>query len=689
MTPTESLIFAVLVIIALLIFLRRIYTLVNFITLGRWEHRFDRLWERFKGMIYYGFLQKRVIQKTFGLNHLMLFWGFLVLLPINAEFVISGLFPKFTLAFIGDTSYTILSLLADIMSAVVLLAVVFASIRRLFFKPQYLESTAEAYIILSTVGLLMVAYFGLNITALGLNEKPSEAVPVSAILTRLILHDIQGSSLYILNRVFWWAHAALFLFFLIFIPYSKHLHILASLPNCFFRNFSFPKSLSRIRFSKDASYGVSKITQFTWKDLLDFMACTECGRCLASCPANISGKALNPKQLIYHLKKNLMENGFHIINTRPFDTIGRPPEDIELPVPLIGSGNSSILEETVWECTTCGACVESCPVFIEHFPKLLNIRRHLIMEEVRFPEELISFFENIEARSNPWGLAPTERGKWAQNLNIPAFSAKEGHEYLIYAGCMGAFDTRTKKILSSLVSILKKVGIQYGILGSEEMCCGDAIRRLGNEYVFDSVAIKNVNLFKKMGVKNIITICPHCFNTLKNDYRAYGAEYNVFHHTEILNKLYRQYIFKTDNVFKDERIVFHDSCYLARYNNIYEEPRRIIEMITGRPPLEMEKNRKDSFCCGAGGGRMWLEDDANTRINRERTKQALKEGPTIIATSCPFCITMFEDGLKEIEGSEDIRVMDVCEFFVEGDKGIKDTDEEEKQNEEKRRVVNE
>jgi len=216
LSPTESLIFAVLVIIALLIFLRRIYTLVNFITLGRWEHRFARLWERFKGMIYYGFLQKRVIQKTFGLNHLMLFWGFLVLLPINAEFVISGLFPKFTLAFIGDTSYTILSLLADIMSAVVLLAVVFASIRRLFFKPQYLESTAEAYIILSTVGLLMVAYFGLNITALGLNEKPSEAVPVSAILTRLILHDIQGSSLYILNRVFWWAHAALFLFFLIF-----------------------------------------------------------------------------------------------------------------------------------------------------------------------------------------------------------------------------------------------------------------------------------------------------------------------------------------------------------------------------------------------------------------------------------------------------------------------------------------
>lgn len=683
MSSTESIIFAILVIVALFIFLRRVYMLFNFVTLGKWEDRFDRLWERFKGMLYYGFLQKRVIQKTFGLNHLMLFWGFMVLLPINGEFVLSGLFPKFTLAFIGDTPYTILSILADIMSAVVLIAVLFATARRLFFKPFYIESTKEAYIILSTVGLLMVAYFGLNITALGLNEKLFEAVPVSGLLARLILNDIQGSELFILNRVFWWAHAALFLFFLIFIPYSKHLHILASLPNCFFRNFSFPKSLSRTRFSKDISYGVSKITHFTWKDLLDFMSCTECGRCLASCPANISGKTINPKELIHSLKKNLMENGKHIVNSRPFDTIGRPAEDIEVPVPLIGNGSGSISEEAIWDCTTCGACVENCPVFIEHFPKLLNIRRHLVMEDVRFPEELISFFENIEARSNPWGLAPTERGKWAQNLNIPIFSAREGHEYLIYAGCMGSFDTRTKKIIMSLVSVLDKAGIQYGILGNEEMCCGDAVRRLGNEYVFDSIAIKNVNLFKRMDVKNIITICPHCFNTLKNDYKAYGAAYNVFHHTEIMAKLYKQYILKTDSTLKDERIVYHDSCYLARYNNIFEEPRALIEMITGRPPLEMEKNKKDSFCCGAGGGRMWLEDDANARINRERTKQALKEDPTIIATSCPFCITMFEDGLKDIEGAENIRVMDICEFFVEGFSSIKH------EKEEKRRAANE
>ncbi|HOV89171.1 MAG TPA: (Fe-S)-binding protein [Syntrophorhabdaceae bacterium] len=688
MTIIESIIFAALVIVALLIFMRRVYTLFNFISLGRWEDRFDRLWERFKGMIYYGFLQKRVIQKAFGLNHLMLFWGFMVLLPINAEFVISGLFPRFTLAFLGDTLYTIMYFLADIMSAIVLLAVLFATIRRVFFKPYFLESTKEAYIILSTVGLLMVAYFGLNITELGLHEGSSKSLPISGAIANIIIDSFSSSTLYILNRIFWWAHASLFLFFLIFIPYSKHLHILASLPNCFFRDFSFPKSLSRMRFGKDTSYGVSKINQFTWKDLLDVIACTECGRCLASCPANMSGKALNPKEMIHHLKKNLMENGSLIIKSRPFDTIGRAPEDVNVSIPLIGNGDSSIMEETIWDCTTCGACVENCPVFIEHFPKLLHMRRHLVMEEVKIPEELVSFFENIEARSNPWGLAPTERGKWAQNLDIPIFSAHEGHEYLIYAGCMGSFDTRTKRVITSLVSILDKVGIQYGILGQEEMCCGDAMRRLGNEYVFDSMAIKNVNLFKKMGVKNIITICPHCYNTLKNDYKAYGADYEVFHHTEILNQLYKRYIFKTNSALKDERVVFHDSCYLARYNHIIEEPRRLIEMVTGKPPLEMEKNRKDSFCCGAGGGRMWLEEDANTRINRERTKQALKENPTIISTSCPFCITMFEDGLKEIEGSENIRVMDVCELAYEGFTGMKDIHEE-KQNEEKRRVANE
>ncbi|MCX7965867.1 MAG: (Fe-S)-binding protein [Syntrophorhabdaceae bacterium] len=686
MKPVESLIFAIIFLVAMVVFIRRIYTLINLISLGNWEYRFDRLWERFKNMVFYGFLQKKVLKKTFGFNHFMLFWGFMVLLPINLEFVLSGFFPKFSLSFIGEFPYKLLNMLADIMSAVVMIAVIFAVLRRVVIKPSYLESTKEAYIILSTVGFLMAAYFGMNITAIDPKEKDL-ILPVSEFLRTMIISGMKDSELYILNRIFWWVHASLFLFFLIFIPYSKHLHIITSLPNCFFRNFSFPTSPSKMQFSKNMSFGISKITDFSWKDLLDALSCTECGRCKASCPANISGKTLNPKEFIHTLKKNLMENGLYIISNRPFDTIGKPMPVLNYPVPLIGNGEGSINEESIWDCTTCGACVEVCPVFIEHFPKILNIRRNLVMEEVRFPEELITFFENIEARSNPWGIAPSERGKWAQHLDIPIFSKNENHEYLLYVGCMGSFDARTKKIINSLVTVLNTASVSYGILGSDEMCCGDALRRLGNEYVFDSIAIKNVNLFKKLNVKNVITICPHCYNTLKNDYRAYGAEFNVFHHTELLNMLYKNQVLKRDFAFGEKSIVYHDSCYLARYNSIIEEPRYVLKSFTGKLPLEMGNSKKDTFCCGAGGGRMWLEDDAATRINRERTKEALLKKPNIIATSCPYCVTMFEDGLKELNVNENIQVLDICELIVEGLKIVKDT-EKEKIIEEKRRVAN-
>ncbi len=666
MTTIESAFFAVLLAVSLIIFFRRVYTLLAFMFLGRWEDRFDRLWQRFKGMLTYGFLQRRVVQRPFGVNHFFLFWGFIVLFLINMEFVISGVFPRFSLDFIGDIPYQALNFLADIMSAVVLLAVVMALVRRSFFKPSYIEATTEAYLILSTVGMLMIAYFGMNVTAAGLNMKSLDYMPVSLMISGLFLHKADPSILFTLSKVFWWSHALFFLFFLDFIPYSKHLHILTSLPNCFFRNLSFGSSLPKIVFGRNASFGVSKITQYTWKDLLDFMACTECGRCQSLCPAGIAGKALNPKEVILHSKKNLFENGSRILASRPFDTIGRTQERWGNETPLIGEGDACITMDSIWDCTTCGACVEHCPVLIEHFPKIVGMRRHLVMERVEFPEELVPFFENMEQRSNPWGIAPTERGKWAQNLGIPHFSADEGHEYLLYVGCLGSYDSRTKKVISSFVEILSKAALSYGILGAEEMCCGDAMRRLGNEYVFDKMAARNVSLFKKLGVKKIITICPHCFNTLKNDYRDYGADYEVFHHTQIIQEMFAKGLFKTNNRLRGERIVFHDSCYLGRYNNIYDEPRSVIESAAGEAPLEMNNKGKSSFCCGAGGGRMWLEEDAETRVNRVRTKQALEKNPTIIATCCPFCITMFEDGLKEEDMQENIKVKDVGEIFQEG-----------------------
>jgi Fe-S oxidoreductase len=666
MTTIESTLFAVLFLASLFIFFRRVYVLLALIFLGKWENRFDHLWRRFKGMITYGFLQKRVIQKFFGMNHFFLFWGFVVLLLVNVEFVISGVFTKFSLQFIGHTPYLVLNFLADVMSAVVLLAVAVALARRIFFKPSYIEATPEAFLILSTVGALMIAYFGMNVSAVGLGAKSCSNMPVSLLLSSFFSKNVEPGTMYVFSKVFWWTHAITFLFFLDFIPYSKHLHILAALPNCFFRSLSFVSSLPKMVFDKKSSFGVSKVIQFTWKDLLDFMACTECGRCQAACPAKLSGKSLNPKELILHGKKNLFENGSRVLASRPFDTIGRVPDSISLDVSIIGEGKASIAQDSIWDCTTCGACLDKCPVFIEHPPKLMEMRRHLVMEKVEFPEELVSFFDNIEQRSNPWGIAPTERAKWAQNLSVPRYSEKEGHEYLLYTGCLGAYDSRAKKVTSSLVEILNNASASFGILGSEEMCCGDSIRRLGNEYMFDKIAKTNVSLFKKMAVKKVITTCPHCYNTLKNDYKDYGADFEVFHHTEILQEIMKKGLFKSNNRLRGERIVIHDSCYLGRYNNIYEEPRNIIEGIAGRTPMEMQNKGHNSFCCGAGGGRMWLEENADTRVNRERTRQALNENPTIVATCCPFCITMFEDGLKDENPQGTIKVMDIGELFHEG-----------------------
>ena len=663
MRPLESIVFAALFVFSLLFFLRRVYILFALVLLGRGENRFDHLRSRFTGMLFYGFLQRRVIEEPFGINHFFLFWGFVILFLVNVEFVMTGLFPRFSLGFIGFFPYCALRFVADIMSFLVLCAVVIAIVRRLFFRPPHVEATVDAFVILTTVALLMVAYFGLSVTGFGLGLASCDYMPVSLLLAGALVKTPDPHVLYPLSRLFWWAHAFFFLFFLDYIPYSKHLHIITSLPNCFFRSFRFVSTLPRMVFKKGMSFGVSKVIQFAWKDLLDFLSCTECGRCEAACPAHNTGKVLNPKRVVLNGRKNLFVNGRTVLASRPFDTLGRAHEGLEMDRPLIGEGPAGVSTDAVWACTTCGACTEKCPVFIEQFPKLLWMRRHLVMEKAFFPEELVPFFENIEQRSNPWGIAPSERGKWAQGLDVEIFSPEKEHEFLLYLGCVGSFDSRTKNVATALVRVLRSAGLTFGIFGAEERCCGDAMRRLGNEYIFDKMARDYVKMFQTRGVRKIITLCPHCYNTLKNDYRDYGADFEVFHHAEVIDSLLKRGTVELTQALKGERIVIHDSCYLGRYNGIYEAPRSIVEAATNTKPLEMEKRRRESFCCGAGGGRMWMEEKSGTRINRERTKQALKAGPTVVATCCPYCLTMFEDGIKDEGAQMKVRVMDIAEII--------------------------
>ncbi|MCK5009943.1 MAG: (Fe-S)-binding protein [Deltaproteobacteria bacterium] len=665
MSKLESLIFAILLVFGLCFFLRNVFRLFAIVCLGRWENRFDHLWSRFKGMFLYAFVQLRVVSEKFGINHFLLFWGFMLLLLVNAQFFIAGVFPLFSFAFLGTIPYGIMLFLADIMSLVVLVSVIISVIRRVFFRPPHIEPTLDAFFILSLVASLMVAYFGLHACEIQLGEDTMVSwIPISHALSNLFATTAPETT-HLLARIFWWIHALVLLFFINYLPYSKHLHILTAIPNCFFRSFSFVTTVPRMVFKKGLTFGTSKVVQFSWKDLFDFLSCTECGRCEAACPAHNTDKPLNPRQVIHEGKLNLLANGKVILSSRPADTLASAPQDASMAIPLINGREESVSTDAIWACTTCGACMVKCPVFIEHVPKIVEMRRHLVMEKADFTEELIGFFENSEQRFNPWGIAPTDRAKWAQELDVKILADGAEVEYLFYVGCAGAFDSRNRQVTTAVTTILNAANLSWGILGTEEKCCGDSLRRLGNEYVFDQLVRDNIEIFKKYGIKKIITYCPHCFNTLKNDYKQFGADFEVIHHTQLIHSLIKQGKI-TLKGSANGRTVIHDSCYLGRYNEIYKEPREILkEASQGTAPLEMERGGQESFCCGAGGGRMWMEELIGKRIYLERTQEALKTNPSTIAVSCPYCMTMFEDGVKDEKAQDDVKVKDIAEIVVE------------------------
>jgi len=659
MSNTENVLFAVLFGVLVLTFLYSAFRLVRLITLGRPDPRLQGEWgRRFLTMLLYAFAQKRVISKSFGFNHFFLFWGFLVLFLSNVEFVLNGLFPSFSFGFLGPSLYRALTWAFDLVSLVVLVCVGIALFRRLVLQPSYIDAkSADALIILSLVAGLMIAYFGFHGSEIALGQTSGHSsMPISRNIAAPLMASLFGGSLPLAERVFWWAHALIFLGFLNYLPRSKHLHILTAIPDCFCRSFETAALVPRETFSPGKSYGVSRVDEFTWKDLLDFTACTECGRCNENCPATLSGKTLNPRYLIRDGKVNLKANGEKILH-------GNVTQGL---MPLIREADESpgsVGEDALWACTTCRACMSNCPVFIEHVPKIVKMRRHLTENQAKFPEELRNFYESIEQRSNPWGIIPQDRTKWAKGLEIPLLAADDSVEYLFYVGCAGSFDSRNRKAVTALVQALRAAGISFGILGTEERCCGDSLRRLGNEFVFEKLAGENVEVFRKYRVKKILTYCPHCYSTLKHDYRQYGLEATVLHHSELLYDLLQAGKLRLKGEDSLGRVVVHDSCYLGRYNQIYRQPREILRMATGQKPVEMERKLEKSFCCGAGGGRMWMEESAEHRLNINRTRQALAKSPDTIAVSCPYCMTMFEDGLKN-EKAGQVRVLDLAEIIA-------------------------
>lgn len=644
--------------VSILFFCFSCYRRLQLISLGTAENRTDRPWARLVGMFTYAFAQKRVVQRPFGVNHSILFWAFLLLALANGEFLLEGLFPSISLAMLPDSLHHVLVFVFDVVSLLTLACVTIAFARRLFFAPDYLGNeyssprSGEALFILAMISTLMIAFFMLHGAQIALGDAAASR-PISALFGKA-LAGLSIASLESVALASWWVHAVVLLIFMNVLPRSKHMHILTAIPNTYFRSLDKPNTQPREEFTKGKRFGVGEVERFNWKDLFDSLTCTECGRCQDVCPAHNTGKSLNPRRIVHDIKVNLMQNGPAL----------KDGKSASLPMINKEQAEGTCSEDALWDCTTCGSCVSVCPVLIEQMPKIVKMRRHLVQEKAQFPEELVNLFENLEQRSNPWGMAPSDRAKWSSQLDVKPFETGQT-EYLFYAGCAGSFDARIKQVTVNLALILDKAGISWGTLGKDEKCCGDSLRRLGNEFVFDRMAKENVQMFKERGIQKVITACPHCLTTLRNDYRQYGIELEVVHHTELISRLLAEGKLKMNKQVEElGKIIVHDSCYLGRHNDIYDAPRDVLSKVSGSTPLEFERNRESSFCCGAGGGRMWMEEQTGTRINRTRVKEAMEQNPDTICVSCPFCMTMFEDGLKD-EQVKDVRVRDLTEIVAE------------------------
>jgi Fe-S oxidoreductase len=437
--------------------------------------------------------------------------------------------------------------------------------------------------------------------------------------------------------------------FAMYIPSSKHLHVLAAGPNTFLRKLEREKGMTPINFEDETvtQYGAAKITDLSWKAGLDYYACTECGRCQDLCPAHNTQKPLSPKMLILDLKENLYRNKEKALAGK-HDEIS----------PIV---DENVTEDVIWACTSCRACEVACPVFIEQVDKIYDIRRNLVMMESRFPAEVQTVFKNMETNASPWAFSAADRANWAEGLSVQTMAENSDVDVLLWVGCAGSYDDRNKKVLRAFVSILKKAGIRFSILGSEEQCTGDPARRIGNEYLYQTLAKANIETMNRYNVKRIVTACPHCFNTIKNEYKDFGGTYEVFHHSQYIARLIQDGKIKPSKEL-NETVTFHDSCYLGRWNNIYEQPRAVLESLPSIRMVEMKSNHDQSMCCGAGGGRMWMEETIGKRVNVARTEQALATNAGIIAASCPFCMTMMNDGVKSKEMTDKVKVMDIAEL---------------------------
>ncbi len=666
------LIFWIATLVAIALFAAEAWRLVRLLRAGRPDSRLNDAPLRLQTLLVEVLGHKRLLERPYsGVLHLFIFWGFVVTVIGSAEHLLHGLVPGFRLPLLeGWPPYAFSQ---DLFSWLVLVGVGMALYQRLVVRPARLTLNRDGLLILGLIGTLMATNLLIFGARIALHPGPVDAWMPASRLVAGALGELPVAAQEALHRVGWWGHVLVLLGFLVYLPRSKHLHIVTAAPNAYLRSLASKGDLRPIdieyALEHDEPVGISKIEQFTWKDLLDTYSCTECGRCQDECPASISGKELSPKLLILELKDHLLhDEAARLLGS----TSGSEGVDAGSGKQMVGD---VIHDQVLWDCVTCRACMDACPVFIEHVPKIVDMRRHLVMEASRIVPEWQKLFDNVEAAGNPWRFSRASRGDWAQDAGVPTVADRPNAQYLFWVGCAGSYDERNVKVSVALAQLLERAGLSFAVLGTEETCCGDPVRRVGNEYLFQLQAQQNVETLNRHGCargssgagggppgKTIVTACPHCFNTVGTEYRAFGGEYEIVHHVELLDRLVREGRLQPRATL-GETLAYHDPCYLGRYHDIYDAPRRALRAIPGVELREMARHGKHAMCCGAGGGHAFCEERTGRRINHIRVEQALEVGPQRVATACPYCLMMFEDGTRAKDVAERLPVGDVAELL--------------------------
>ncbi len=634
------------------------------------------------GLFEYAILQSRMFREgRVGTMHLGLFLGSTILLIGNANAVTGGLLQAVVGWPLEGILWTLLVALQNAVAVAALLAVTYAFYRRLVSRPARLLFTRTALIILAMITLVVsTELFAQAFEAARYGDIPGAFVANALAIPLRSLGESVTEAAFV---TLWWGHVLVLSAFLIYIPFNRHFHVYTSFVNIWFRKLAPRGELPAMDLEReDVTFGIRTLQDLGWKDVLDGFTCTECGRCTDACPANRTGKPLDPRALIMGIRRMSVEaeQGIDIIPNSPIvrDVYGLDdtrPDATRLARPIV---DTAIPYDAVWDCVTCGACVEACPVLIEHVDKIVGLRRNLVLEDSRFPQEVTAAFTNMERAGNPWGQPKSTRTDWTKALpfEVPtvaelAAAGRLGEiEVLYWVGCAAAFDERNKKVARAFATCLDAAGVRFAILGQEESCSGDPARRMGNDYVWQMLAAGNIETLDRYKLRSIVTACPHCFNTIGNEYGQLGGSYEVVHHSVYLRRLLAEGRLRTaaaDGLTGPRTVTFHDSCYLARYNDVVAEPREVLAAVPGLELREMERSGKGSFCCGAGGGRMWMEETRGTRINAERTRQALETGAGTVALNCPFCMTMISDGLASAEDNKGgvVSAIDISELLAE------------------------